>query len=118
MYSSFEQIPDSVIDAARIDGANKLRIFLHIGIPMASQGIMAAMILGFLEYWNMVEQPVVFIKDKSLWMLSIYLPDLTSENAGTAFSFSLMSIIPALFVFIIGKDVLVKGLSLQGGFER
>lgn len=115
MYNSFEQVPEEILEAARLDGAGSFRIFLSIGMPMAEDGIVSAMILGFLEYWNMVEQPVVFIKEKSLWTLSVYLPEFHSGNIGSAFAFSLFSMIPALLVFILGRNVLTNGLSIEGG---
>ena len=63
MYSAFEQVPDSVVEAARLDGAGSFRIFIYMAVPIAKRGSIAAVILGFLEYWNVVEQPVVFLKD-------------------------------------------------------
>ena len=57
MYSAFEQIPDSVVEAARLDGAGGFKIFIYMAVPIAKRGILAAVILGFLEYWNIVEQP-------------------------------------------------------------
>lgn len=115
MYNSFEQVPEEVLEAAKLDGAGSFRLFLNIGVPIAGEGIASAMILGFLEYWNMIEQPVAFIKEKSLWTLSVYLPEFNSGNIGSAFAFSLFSIIPALLVFILGRNVLISGLSIEGG---
>ncbi|MGN0154144.1 MAG: carbohydrate ABC transporter permease [Lachnospiraceae bacterium] len=112
MYSSFEQIPDSVVEAAKMDGAGRLCIFFHIAVPMAEKGIASAVILGFLEYWNIVEQPVVFLKDKALWPLSVYLPDIAEGSIGRAFTFALFSCIPPLVVFYMGKDILADGISV------
>ena len=112
MYSAFEQIPDSVVEAARLDGAGSFTIFLHMAIPIAKRGIIAAVILGFLEYWNVVEQPVVFLKDKYLWQLSVYLPNVTEGSAGRAFAFALFSCIPSLIVFYVGRGILADGISI------
>lgn len=112
MYSSFEEIPDSVVEAAKMDGAGSLCIFLRIAVPVAKKGIVAAVILGFLEYWNIVEQPVVFLKDKALWPLSVYLPDIAQGSIGRTFTFALFSCIPPLVVFYMGKDILADGISI------
>lgn len=112
MYSAFEQIPDSVVEAARLDGAGGFKIFIYMAVPIAKRGILAAVILGFLEYWNIVEQPVVFLKDKSLLPLSVYLPDVTEGCAGKTFAFALFSCIPSLIIFYIGKDILAEGISI------
>lgn len=114
IYSSFKQIPTSVIEAAQLDGAGKLRIYISLAMPIGAKGILAAMILGFLEYWNMVEQPVVFLKDMQKWPLSVYLPDFTADTAGRAFAFSMFSIVPALIVFALGRNILAEGISISG----
>lgn len=112
MFSAFEQVPASVLEAARLDGAGGFRIFAHMAVPIARKGILSAAILGFLEYWNIVEQPVVFLRDKSLWPLSVYLPEVSAGGAGRAFAFALFSCIPSLIVFYIGRDVLAEGISI------
>ena len=112
MYSAFEQVPDSVVEAARLDGAGGFKVFIYMAVPIAKRGVLAAVILGFLEYWNIVEQPVVFLKDKYLLPLSVYLPDMTGGSAGKAFAFALFSCIPSLIIFYIGKDILAEGISI------
>lgn len=113
-YNSFEQIPQSVIDAAGIDGAGRFKIYWYIAIPIARKGIFAAGILGFFEYWNMVEPVAVFINDKKLWMLSVYLPDVTSGEIGKTFAYSLFSILPAIYVLYAGRNILADGIMIKG----
>ena len=112
MYSAFEQVPDSVVEAARLDGAGRFKIFIYMAVPIAKRGIIAAMILGFLEYWNVIEQPVVFLKDKYLWPLSVYLPNVAVGSAGRAFTFALFSCIPSFIVFYVGRGILADGISI------
>ncbi len=112
MFSAFERVPASVVEAARLDGAGGFMIFAHMAVPIAKKGILSAAILEFLEYWNIVEQPVVFLRDRSLWPLSVYLPEVSAGGAGRAFAFALFSCIPSLIVFYIGRDVLAEGISI------
>lgn len=112
MFSAFERVPASVVEAARLDGAGGFMIFAHMAVPIAKKGILSAAILGFLEYWNIVEQPVVFLRDRSLWPLSVYLPEVSAGGAGRAFAFALFSCIPSLIVFYMGRDVLAEGISI------
>ena len=67
IYRGFLEIPDELIEAAKVDGAGDFTIFIKIGIPLGKSGILSAMVLGFLEYWNMMEQPLAFLKYKKLW---------------------------------------------------
>lgn len=115
IYNFFSAVPNELIEAARIDGAGELRIFLQIGIPMGKAGIMSAMALGFLEYWNMVEQPMSFLDDKTKWTLSMLLPDITIENIGSAFVISVIALIPAFLAFALGREYLEQGISSFGG---
>jgi len=112
MFSAFERVPASVVEATRLDGAGGFMIFVHMAVPIAKKGILSAAILGFLEYWNIVEQPVVFLRDRSLWPLSVYLPEVSAGGGGRAFAFALFSCIPSLIVFYIGRDVLAEGISI------
>lgn len=113
-YGSFKQIPGELLEAARIDGAGELTIFLRIGLPLGSSGILSAMVLGFLEYWNMMEQPLAFLEDKMLWPLSLYLPEITWSQAGYSFAASIITLIPAVFVFLMGQDYLERGIIYAG----
>lgn len=113
-YGGFRAIPHQLFEAARIDGAGELTIFLQIGLPLGKSGLLSAMVLGFLEYWNLMEQPLAFLEDKSLWPLSLYLPEISWQQAGYAMCASLITLIPAAFVFILGQDYLEQGIIYSG----
>ncbi len=70
--------------------------------------------LGFLEYWNLIEQPLAFLKEKALWPLSLYLPEIDWTQAGFSFAASLVMLIPAVFVFLMGQDYLEQGIIYSG----
>lgn len=110
MYRFFCGIPDAVLEAARCDGAGEFQIFWHIAIPLGSSGIISALVLQFLECWNLIEQPVTFLKTKSLWPLSLYLPQISLEKAGFALCASAVTLLPALLVFLAGSDYLEQGI--------
>lgn len=113
-YGGFRAIPLELLEAARIDGAKEEYLFLKIGVPLGKGGILSAVVLGFLEYWNMMEQPMAFLENKSLWPLSLYLPEINWSQAGYAFCASLITLIPAVFVFVIGQDYLEQGIIYSG----
>ena len=111
IYRSFCGIPKELMEAARVDGAGEWQIFWRMGIPLASGGILSSAVLGFLECWNLIEQPLAFLKDQSLWPLSLYLPEISLDQAGYAFVASVITLIPALFVFLLGRDYLERGIA-------
>ena len=111
MYRFFTEISDSLIESAKLDGARDWQLFCHIALPMGSSGIISAMVLGFLEYWSLIEQPLTFLKDKSLFPLSIFLPDITAiSKSGIAFVASVITFFPALLVFLGGQEYLEQGI--------
>lgn len=110
IYRGFADIPEDVIDSARIDGANEFKALRHIGLPLGKHGVLACMVLCFLDYWNMVEQPLTFLKDKKLFPLSLYLPTLDLSQAEMILSASVVTLIPSVFVFVIGQDYLEQGI--------
>lgn len=111
MYRFFCGIPESILEAARIDGAGEFRIFLQMGIPLGASGIISALVLSFLECWSMIEQPMTFLTTKSLWPLSLYLPQIDNNNAGISLCASLAALLPAVFVFLAGQDYLEQGIA-------
>lgn len=110
MVRFFDGVPDQILESAKIDGAGPFQIFWRIGIPLGAGGIISAMILSFLEYWNLVEQPLTFLKDPSLWPLSLYLPNIDLNYAGIAFASSVVTLIPAVLVFFCGQEYLEQGI--------
>ncbi len=113
-YGGFRAIPPQLFEAARIDGASEWKIFVKIGLPLGKSGLLSAMVLGFLEYWNLMEQPLAFLEDKSLWPLSLYLPEISWTQAGFALCASFITLIPAAFVFVLGQDYLEQGIVYSG----
>lgn len=114
IYRSFAGIPVELLEAARVDGASEWKSFAQVGLPVAQGGILAAMILSFLESWNMMEEPLTFLQDKSLWPLSLYLPEIAMDQAGYACAASVITLTVSLFVFAIFHDALEQGIVTSG----
>ncbi|MBE6842413.1 MAG: carbohydrate ABC transporter permease [Oscillospiraceae bacterium] len=110
IYRGFADIPRDIADSARTDGANEWQVLRYIGLPLGKHGILSCLVLSFLDYWNMVEQPLAFINDKSKFPLSLYLPMLDMSNAELMLTSSVITLVPAVFVFITGQDYLEQGI--------
>lgn len=114
IYRGFTAIPKELMDAARVEGAGEFAVFCRIGLPLGSSGILSAAVLGFLDYWNMMEQPLAFLKSKALWPLSLYLPEIGTSQAGIALAASVIALVPAALVFVLGQDYLEQGIAASG----
>ena len=111
----FREIPEELLEAARMDGAGEGAIFFRIGLPLGKAGIISALVLQFLECWNMLEQPMAFLKTPSLWQLSLFQPQITAETAGAAFAASVLALLPAIWVFLAGHEFLEQGIQAYCG---
>lgn len=114
MKQFFESIPESLLEAVTIDGGSELAAFLKVGVPMGYPGIMTALLLGFFEYWNALEPPLTFIKNKQLWPLSLYLPNVTADNAALAFSAGVIAMLPPALLYLNGQTWLEQGIASSG----
>lgn len=117
MTRGFEAIPKSVIEAAKLDGAGELSLFLRLGLPMGLPGIISAFVLGFLDAWGAVEQPMVFLKSPTNWPLTLYLPQVVTDNLGISMAASCLALLPALLMFLLGQKYLEQGI-LQGSVKE
>lgn len=113
----FDAVPDLLLEAAALDGAGPLRCFVSIGLPLGLPAILSAATLGFIEAWNAIEQPMLFLKDKANWPLSLYLSNITTEDLGLAMVASLMMLAPPLLLFLAGQKYLERGISLSGSLN-
>lgn len=118
LYQFFKGIPQEVLESARLDGAGEWIIFTKIGIPLAMNGIAAVFILNFIEYWNIIEQPLVFLKSKNLWPLSMYMPDVLQNNPGDMFVKIVVTSIPLVVLFLSGQEHLKKGIHIMVADEK
>lgn len=109
--SFFEQIPVELIEAAKVDGATELTVFLQIGIPLGKGGILSALLLSFLEQYNAVERPMNFLKEKVLWPLAIYLPHIMEEKMSVAFAAATIGMIPCILIFLTGQEYIEQGIT-------
>lgn len=109
-YMFFLKIPKSILEASKMDSTD-FKIFIYMGIPLGKQGIVSSILLCFIEYWTMIEQPLIFIKNPKLTMLSLYLPQISLENLRITFVSGVITLIPSLIILFIGQKYMELGLS-------
>ena len=111
------KIPYSVIEAAQIDGASEWQIFSRVCMPLCKGGIFSIAILIFIDYWNMVEQPLILLADDELHPLSVFLSRINAGEISLAFAVAVIYMVPPLLMFLYGEDYLVEGITYQGGIK-
>ena len=111
------RIPASVMEAAQIDGAGEWQIFRKICMPLCKGAMCSIAILIFIDYWNMVEQPLILLSDPEKHPLSVFLSKINAGEIGLAFAVATIYVVPPILVFLYGEDYLVEGITYQGGIK-
>jgi multiple sugar transport system permease protein len=107
MLRFFDGIPRELLDSADLDGADHWETFWYIGLPLGRPGILAAMVLTFLESWSAVEQPLTFLRKERWLPLSLQIGQMELSQAMGA---GLVALIPAVLVFRWGQKYLELGI--------
>ena len=111
------RIPYALIESAKIDGAGEWQIFTRICLPQCRSALFSIAILVFIDYWNMVEQPIVLLSDAEKQPLSVYLSSINAGEIGLAFAMAVVYMIPSLLIFLKGEEYLVEGIAHQGSVK-
>jgi len=111
------RIPYSLIESAKIDGAGEWQIFTRICLPQCRSALFSIAILVFVDYWNMVEQPLVLLNDADTQPLSVYLSAINAGEIGLAFAMATIYMFPSLLIFLRGEEYLVEGIAHQGSIK-
>lgn len=112
-----KRIPKSYIEAAKLDGASEFQIMTRIHMPLCKGAIVSIIMLVFIDYWNMVEQPLVLLKDSDMHPLSVFLSQINTGDIGLAFAVGVVYMMPTILMFLYGEDYLVEGITASGGIK-
>lgn len=112
MTQSFKAVPNEIIDAAKLDGCGTLGCLWRIAIPMNKSGLVCTLLLSFLDGWNMVEQPIVYLKRFADYPLSVALASVSPADPTVQLVCCVLVMVPPLFLFAYFNQELVEGITL------
>lgn len=112
-----DSVPDELIEAAKIDGAGQLRIFLQVVVPMCKPIIAVQAILGIIGAWNNFLWPLIVANSERLYPLAVALALLKGQHA-TDFALQMagssLMIVPVIIVFLFFQKYIVEGYMTSG----
>ena len=111
------RIPQALIESAKLDGAGEWQIFWNICLPQCRSALYSIAILVFIDYWNMVEQPLILLPNADMQPLSVYLSKINAGEIGVAFAVAVIYMIPGLLLFLHGEAYLVEGIAYSGSVK-
>jgi multiple sugar transport system permease protein len=110
-------IPDELLEAARVDGAGNLKIFLRIVLPLSKPLIAVMTLLAFMGQWNEFLWPLITLKDPALYTLPValrFLQGQFDQNYGGLMAMALMASLPLVVLFLFLQRFFVEGLTRSG----
>jgi multiple sugar transport system permease protein len=116
----FDQLPDELFQAARIDGASELRIFTGIVFPLSGPVYATMTIFTFMAIWAEFLWPYLVANKQHMWTLSIGLFSASGAGGSSggdprlSMSMALIAAIPPLIIFLFFQRYLVRGIAMTG----
>ncbi|WP_275001840.1 carbohydrate ABC transporter permease [Promicromonospora iranensis] len=118
MVQFFRGIPRELDEAATLDGANHLRIYLQLMLPLSMPALATTAIFTFIWTWNDFFSQLIFLTRPEMYTVPIALRtfvDSTGNSSwGSLFAMSIVSLIPVFIAFLFGQKYLVKGIATTG----
>jgi multiple sugar transport system permease protein len=113
----FMSIPEELVDAALLDGATTLGIYWHIFLPLSMPAMTTLFLLAFINNWNELLRPVLYISTSSLRTVTIGLTSFQNEYGAQwnlLLSGAVISILPLIIVYILAQRYIVAGIATTG----
>lgn len=110
-------LPKEYDEAAFIDGANRLQIFIRIILPMIVPIMITVAIFSFMGYWNDFQGPLIYLQTDDQFTVALGLLMFRGSYAkrwNLLMAASLTMVIPAIILFSIGQKYFIEGISLTG----
>ncbi|MCC6720409.1 MAG: carbohydrate ABC transporter permease [Acetobacteraceae bacterium] len=112
--ASFEAVPRSLIDAARIDGLSEWRVMVRIMLPLSKPAIATNVILNSIWSWNAFMWPLIITRSPEMQTLPLGLARFLSvmENTtGALYAFVVLVLVPGLAIFLMAQKEFIQGLT-------
>jgi len=117
MRQFMQSIPDELLEAGRMDGANELQLFWSIVVPLSRPAIGAIAIFGFMAGWNDYLWQLVMTTDESWMTLPVGISKLTASGVGSidigvGMAGATFAFIPMLLIFLLFQRHFIKGITV------
>ncbi|MEC0244091.1 carbohydrate ABC transporter permease [Paenibacillus dokdonensis] len=112
-----DQLPNELLEAAKMDGAGVFRIWARIIFPLSSSSMAAVSIFIFIQSWNNLLWPMLVAQDTAMMTLPVGIPTFQSifaTDLAVPMASNVLASIPALLVFLFFQKHIIKGISMTG----
>ena len=117
MKQFFEDVPDDLLDAARLDGLNEFQVWWQVALPLVMPALSALAIFTFLGNWTAFLWPLIAISDRNLYTLPVGLASFSGEfqtEWEMVMTGASVATIPTILVFLLLQRYIIRGITLAG----
>ncbi len=118
MVQFIRALPKEIFEAARIDGAGHIRIFLQVTLPLMIPALATTAIFTFIWTWGDFFGPLICLRLPQTFPVSValkgFLDAQSSSDFGSMFAMSVVSLVPLFIAFLVGQRYLIKGIATTG----
>ncbi len=121
LSSYMSSLPDSIEEAAIVDGASRFQIFTRIIIPMSRPALATVAIFSFLWSYNDLFSALILVSDRSVRPIVVLLNEVSSRygvDYGLQAAAVVLTIVPIFLVYLLLQDYIVRGLARQGSVKE
>ena len=111
-------IPMDFDEAARIDGAGRLRIFWNIMVPMCRPPLTAIGVFTLIGVWNDFQGPLIYLYDSNKFTLSLglsFFKGLYTSSWNLLMAATVLVMLPILIIFFLAQDYIIDGIAISSG---
>jgi len=120
LKNSFDAIPDSMLEAARLDGASEIYVLFGVMWRLAKPALATNVILAFIQTWNAYLWPLVVVSDRKMQPLPLALASFTTRfdgNFALQYAFAIMVLVPVVIMFLLLQKQFIRSV-VQGSVKE
>ena len=118
LRQSFKQIPDEIVESAKLDGAGEIKVMLQIMLPMCKSAMVTIAMFSFIGTWNSYFWPLVMTNNDKYRPLTLAIERLRDAEVGihwnTLMAGNCLLVVPILIVFIFASRKIIEGFAYRG----
>ena len=118
LRQTFKQVPDELLESARLDNASEWRIMTHIMIPMAKPTFVTVALLSFISHWNAYFWPLVITTTEQVKPFTLGIEKLKDLDYGivwpTIMAGNVILVLPVLILFLLGSKRIISAMAYRG----
>jgi len=117
MKQFISQIPDEILESARIDGASEFRAYLSVAMPMAKAAVSTVIVFSFTANWNNAGGSIIYITNQAMRTLPFAMATISAggiARAGAAAAAVFITTLPTILVFVFMQSRVIKTMAFSG----